>query len=46
MVDGKSIIAILSLGATKGSRVKLILEGDDSKDALEELITFLEAGEE
>ena len=42
LVDGKSIIAILSLGATQGSRVRLILEGEDSKNALEELQAFLE----
>lgn len=42
VVDGKSIITVLSLGATKGSAVKLIIEGDDAQDALAELKEFLE----
>ncbi len=41
-VDGKSIIALLSLGATKGSKVKLILEGEDAEEAFSELKSFLE----
>ena len=42
VVDGKSIIAVLSLGASKGSKVKLILEGEDAKEAFLELKEFLE----
>jgi len=42
IVDGKSIIAILSLGVNKGMRVRLIIEGDDSRDALDNLGKFLE----
>ncbi len=41
-VDGKSIIAILSLGVSKGVEVKLKIEGDDAKEALAELIDFLQ----
>ena len=41
-VDGKSIIAVLSLGVTKGTKIKLILQGDDAREALVELRTFLE----
>jgi len=42
IVDGKSIIAILSLGVSKGMKVRLIIEGDDSQDALDNLGKFLE----
>ncbi len=41
-VDGKSIIAILSLGANKGASVKLIIEGEDAKEAMSDLKSFLE----
>lgn len=43
VVDGKSIIAILSLGVTQGAKIKLILKGEDSQDALKELKAFLES---
>ncbi|MBU1113108.1 MAG: HPr family phosphocarrier protein [Candidatus Omnitrophica bacterium] len=42
-VDGKSIIAILSLGVNKGMQVNLIVEGSDSEEAMQELKKFLEA---
>ncbi|OPX30742.1 MAG: hypothetical protein B1H08_00775 [Candidatus Omnitrophica bacterium 4484_171] len=42
IVDGKSIIAVLSLGVTKGTRIKLMLEGDDANEAFMELRKFLE----
>jgi len=45
-VDGKSIIAVLSLGASKGTKVVLIVEGEDSTDALNELRGFLEREDE
>lgn len=41
-VDGKSIIAVLSLGINSGGRVKLIVEGIDAEEAFEELKDFLE----
>ncbi len=41
-VDGKSIIAVLSLGVNKGMKVNLIVEGNDSSLALKELKEFLE----
>ena len=43
VVDGKSIIAILSLGVNKGMQVNLIIEGSDSQEAMLELREFLEA---
>ncbi len=45
-VDGKSIIAILSLGVNSGTRLKLIAEGDDAKEALQDLTNFLESGKD
>lgn len=42
-VDGKSIIAILSLGINKGMKISIVTEGGDSKEALAELKKFLEA---
>lgn len=41
-VDGKSIIAILSLGVNRGSSVRLVAEGKDSSQAFLELKQFLE----
>ena len=42
IVDGKSIMAILSLGVNTGVEVKLITEGDDAKEAIDNLKRFLE----
>ena len=43
IVDGKSIIAILSLGINKGMQVRLIVEGSDADTAYQELKSFLES---
>lgn len=40
-VDGKSIIAILSLGVNCGTALKLIIEGVDAKEAFAEIKEFL-----
>ncbi|MFA6281538.1 MAG: HPr family phosphocarrier protein [Candidatus Omnitrophota bacterium] len=40
-VDGKSIIAILSLGVNPGSTLKIIVEGVDAQEAFSELKEFL-----
>ena len=42
VVDGKSIIAVLSLGINKGAKVKLIVEGEDAEEAFSQLKNFLE----
>lgn len=42
VVDGKSIISLLTLGADKGTIIKLIVEGEDAEDAFSELKEFLE----
>ncbi len=46
IVDGKSIIAILSLGINKGMDIRLIVEGEDNQEAMEELKNFLEGDDE
>ncbi|CAA7603012.1 Phosphotransferase system, HPr histidine phosphorylation site [Acididesulfobacillus acetoxydans] len=40
-VDAKSILGILSLGANKGSRIRLTTEGEDEEQAAQELIDLL-----
>lgn len=39
--DAKSILTVLTLGATKGSEVVLIADGPDEAKAVEKLIEFL-----
>jgi len=43
-VDGKSIIAILSLGVNRGAKVNLMVDGVDAVEAFEELKNFLVKG--
>ena len=40
-VDGKSILGVLQLGASAGSRVEIRAEGDDAEAAAEGLATFI-----
>jgi len=42
IVDGKSIMAILSLGVNSGVELTLIAEGDDAQEAINDLKKFLE----
>lgn len=44
-VEGKSIMGILSLGAECGDQVMIIAEGDDAKEAVEELTAVLNKNE-
>jgi phosphotransferase system HPr (HPr) family protein len=39
--DGKSILGVLQLGASAGSRVEIRAEGDDAEAAAEGLATFI-----
>jgi len=41
IIDGKSIIAILSLGVNCGASLKIIIEGSDANEALGEIKEFL-----
>ena len=36
-VNGKSIIFVISLGATKGTEVKFVFNGEDENEALEKV---------
>lgn len=42
VIDAKSIIAILSLGINQGIGIKLIIEGSDAGEAMDNLKDFLE----
>ena len=40
-VDGKSILGLLLLQAAKGTRINLVVEGDDEEDAMRKLETMI-----
>ncbi len=42
--NAKSLLGILSLGITKGTRINIIADGADEKDALEGLSNLILAG--
>jgi phosphotransferase system HPr (HPr) family protein len=44
-VNGKSIMSILTLGASKGSSVTLECSGEDENEAVEKLASFIETME-
>jgi phosphocarrier protein HPr len=41
-VDGKSIMGLLMLAAKKGSKLQLIIEGEDEEDLLRELTALFD----
>lgn len=41
-VDGKSIMSIMTLGATRGKKIIIQAEGEDEEKAVNELIQFLD----
>ncbi len=43
-VDAKSILAVLQLGVSAGSRIRLTADGEDEVDAIETLRAAIEAG--
>lgn len=43
-IDGKSILGILLLAASHGTRLELAAEGDDEAEAVEALATLVESG--
>lgn len=43
-IDGKSVLSILTLGATQGSQVSLEATGADAQDAIEILEELLNSG--
>lgn len=40
-VDGKSILGVMSLAAEKGSKLTIRADGENEKDAVEQLINLL-----
>ena len=44
IVNGKSIIGIMSLGAFPGEKISVIANGSDEEKAVEELVDFLKGG--
>ena len=44
VVNAKSLIGVLSIGAAHGHRVRLMAEGPDQEDALRGLAALVEAG--
>jgi phosphocarrier protein len=43
-INGKSIIGVMTLAAEKGSKLTLIFDGVDEKDAMEEIVRYFERG--
>ena len=41
MVDGKSIMAVMMLAASKGTELLLQVEGDDQEQALEAVLDII-----
>lgn len=44
LVNGKSIMGVLTLAASKGSLILVACEGDDAPNAMEALARVIEAG--
>ena len=43
-VDGKSILGILTLAATKGTKLEIGAHGDDAKQAIDALVELIDSG--
>jgi len=43
-VDAKSIMSVMRLAATKGTRLKIVADGEDSAAALEALVQLVREG--
>ena len=41
-INAKSIMGLLSLGISQGKEITIKTQGEDSKEALDELVTFIE----
>ena len=41
LVNGKSIMGVMMLGATKGSTIELIISGDDESEAMTAIETLI-----
>ena len=40
--NGKSVIALVTLAASRGTRLRIAAEGDDAREALDALVTLVE----
>lgn len=43
-VNGKSIMGVLMLAASKGTKIKIIVDGEDEKEAIKSLAELIENG--
>ena len=43
-VDGKSILGLLTLAASKGTRLKLVADGEDEQEAVRQLAELVSDG--
>lgn len=43
-VNGKSIMGVLMLAASKGTKIKIIANGEDEKEAIKSLVELIENG--
>ena len=43
-VDAKSIMSVMRLAATKGTKLKIVADGDDASEAVEALSELIESG--
>ncbi|MFD2655433.1 HPr family phosphocarrier protein [Gracilibacillus thailandensis] len=41
-INAKSIMGLMSLALSKGNTIKIITDGSDDQEALEELVAFVE----
>ena len=41
-VDGKSIMGLMMLAATQGTTIRLLAQGEDADDAVEEIVRLIE----
>lgn len=42
IVNGKSIMGVMALGASKGEKIRIIITGDDEEEAMNEITYFIE----
>lgn len=40
--DGKNIMSMIALGVTKGNKIRLIVDGTDEEQAMQELCSLIE----
>ena len=44
-INAKSLLGVLSLGIVKGTKINLIADGSDEKDAVDELAKLVSSGD-